>query len=431
MRARFQAWLEELGDQFWLRPAVLVLTCLMLAQGAIWLESTALGDSGPKAWGYSGGAEGARTLLSAVASSAIGVAGTIFSITIAALSLASGQMGPRLLRNFIRDGRNQLALGVFVGTFAYALVVLRTVRTVEEQAFVPHAAVTGAIVLALACVATLVWFVHHVATSINVETVVDSIHADFVHALKVTALDAPGLTPIDPDGPGEPVSASSSAYLQAVDARALADWAAEVDAVVRLRARPGDYVPPGQPVADVHPPREGARGALDRALAFGHQPTKLQDLEYAVRQLNEIAVRALSPGTNDPFTAGSVIERFGDVLCRLASRHLPTGVTARDGTVRVLVPVTGYRGLCDAMFHTIRQSAEGSAFVLIRLIDVLTKVVEVERAVDRVAVLRDHAALARETATASLKDRAALADLEERWARFEAVLDGCPTPSRR
>lgn len=150
MKARLQAWLEALGDQFWLRPAVIILLCIVAAEGGVLIEVARPfhgADSSAGPWGYSGGAESAQALLGAVASSSIGVASTIFSITIAALSLASAQMGPRLLRNFIRDSLNQMALGIFVGTFAYALVVLRTVRTEQEGAFIPHGAVTGAIVL--------------------------------------------------------------------------------------------------------------------------------------------------------------------------------------------------------------------------------------------------------------------------------------------
>lgn len=129
--------LEALGDAFWLRPAILVLLGLILGEGAVWTEQWDWTRSLlPAGWLYAGGEAGARALLGAIATSTIGVAGTTFSITVAALSLASGQMGPRLLRNFVRDAGNQVALGVFLGTFVYALVVLRTVRSVEEGAFV-------------------------------------------------------------------------------------------------------------------------------------------------------------------------------------------------------------------------------------------------------------------------------------------------------
>jgi uncharacterized membrane protein len=374
MRTRLRTWLEVISDQFWLRPALLVLLCIALAQCAVWVDANDVFDSanssdGP--WGYSGGAEGARVLLGSVASSSIGVASTIFSITIAALSLASGQMGPRLLRNFVRDGRNQLALGIFLGTFSYSLIVLRAVRTEQEGAFVPHAAVTGAILLALICVATLVWFVHHIATSINVEKVVDAVHEDLVKALESTTSKEPGFSPVS-FPPGQTVGVSASNYLQAIDLHELADWAAKTRTKIRLRVKPGDFVPRGLPVAEMTPLRNDAPKALARSLTFGHQPAAVQDVEYSVRQLTEVAVRALSPGINDPFTAGSVLERLGDALCRIAMRSLPTGAISRDGHIVLLYPVTDYKGLCDAMFHAIRQNASTSAYVLIRLLDVLT-----------------------------------------------------------
>ncbi|KQT15348.1 formate C-acetyltransferase glycine radical [Methylobacterium sp. Leaf399] len=418
MNARVRAWLEILGDQFWLRPASIVLACLALGQIAVWLETARVAGydaSSPDAnWGYSGGAQGARALLSAVASSVIGVAGTTFSITIAALSLASGQMGPRLLRNFTRDARNQIVLGIFLGTFAYALIVLRTVRTVEETSFVPHLAVTGAIVLAMLSVATLVWFVHHIATSINVETVVDAVHRDLCEAVADRSLVAPGL-PVPAQGPpGLAVATPASGYLQAVNAERLADWAHRRGVVVRLRVRPGDYVPTGLPLAEVSASVEGIEEALARALTFGRRPAALQDLEFSVRQLSEIAVRALSPGINDPFTAVSVVAHMGDALCRLASRHLPTGVLARQGRIALIHPVTDYGGLCDAMFHLIRQNAAGSPYVLGYMLDVLGRVAHVEGSPSRVKELLRHADLVIAAARRDVAEPADLADLEQR-----------------
>lgn len=427
MTSRVRAWLETLGDQFWLRPAVVVLACLGLGQFAVWLETAHLAGydaSSPEAnWGYSGGAEGARALLSAVASTTIGVAGTTFSITIAALSLASGQMGPRLLRNFIRDGRNQVVLGIFLGTFAYALIVLRTVRTVQETPFVPHLAVTGAIVLAMVSVATLVWFVHHIATSINVETVVDAVHQDLCKAVRERTLDAAGIPAPTDDPVGSPAAVPGSGYLQALDAERLADWAHENRVVVRLGVRPGDYVPMGLPLARVSARVEGVEDALARVLTFGRRPAALQDIEFPVRQLTEIAVRALSPGINDPFTAGSVVDHFGDTLCRLAPRHLPTGVHERDGRIVLVHPATDYDGLCDSMFHMIRQNAAGSAHVLGRMLDVLTRVARVERSPGRVEELRRHADLVVAAARRDVADPADLEDLVARHRSFGIAVE--------
>lgn len=425
MSARIRAWMEALGDQFWLRPALIVMGCIGLAQFAIWLETARIAgydaSSSEANWAWTGGAEGARALLSAVASSTIGVAGTTFSITIAALSLASNQMGPRLLRNFVRDARNQAVLGTFLGTFAYALVVLRTVRTVEEQPFVPHFAVSGAIFLALVCIGTLVWFVHHIATSINVETVIDAVHRDLCEAVQKQTLDAPDLRRPH-DGPGgDAIGSAAGGYLQAVDTASLVEWAKENRVVLTLRVRPGDYVPRGFPVAFLSARVDGADDAVAQALAFGRRPAALQDLEYSVRQLVEIAVRALSPGINDPMTAGSVLDHLGDALCRIVPRHLPTGAGARDGRIVLVYPVTDYAGLCDAMFDLIRQNAAGSVYVLARLLDVLSRTAELERLPDRVAELRRHADLTLASARRDVADPGDLANLEERHRRFRRI----------
>ena len=193
--------LEALRDAFWPRPASLVLAGVVLGELAVWMQRAEVEvDLLPPGWLYAGGEVGARAVLSVIAASAIGVAGTTFSITVAALALASGQMGPRLLRNFIRDAGNQLALGVFLGTFAYALLVLRSVRGTEEGAYVPHLGVTGGLALAPLRVAALVWFVHHIAVGINVDTVIAVVHEDLRATMRRTTLAA--ADPPSPPAPG-------------------------------------------------------------------------------------------------------------------------------------------------------------------------------------------------------------------------------------
>ena len=270
-------------------------------------------------WLYGGGESGARALLGAIASSTIGVAGTVFSITVAALTLASSQMGPRLLRNFMRDRGNQLTLGVFLGTFSYALIVLRTVRGEATGGFVPHLALTLGTLLAFTCVGVLVYFVHHVASRINVDTVIDLVGRDLRHAMATLTIDAP-----DPEPPpasrwhgGGVVTAGEGGYLQQLEERALAGWAVGQGTAVRLLVRPGSFVFPGVPIAIVSPPDAGAEAAVRGAMALGPDRLVSADLESPVRQLAEVAVRALSPGINDPRTAIGVLDRFGEGLCEL------------------------------------------------------------------------------------------------------------------
>ncbi len=423
MSGTLRQWLEALGDIFWIRPALLVLGGVVLGELAVLVEQAdVVVPWVPDGWIYNGGESGARAMLGAVASSTIGVAGTTFSITVAALSLASGQMGPRLLRNFIRDPGNQYALGIFLGTFAYALVVLRTVRSVDEVAFVPHLAVSGALVLALLCVATLVWFVHHVASGINVETVIDLVHVELDAAIERLCPERAEeeVSAVRPRG--EAVTLDGHGYLRAVDVAGLADWAAAQGAVVVLLVKPGDYVFTGAAVAEVEGGRDGAAAAR-AALALGARQAAAEDLEFAVRQLVEVAVRALSPGINDPFTAMAVLDRLGASLCEVARRQLPGRTVVRGGRVVLFRRVTDYAGLTDAMFHMIRQSAIGSPAVLIRMVEVLGQVTAVEGRAERRMELGRHAALALAAGRVGIADPADLAALQGRaatLARFSA-----------
>jgi uncharacterized membrane protein len=419
--------METLGDIFWIRPALLVLGGVVLGQAVVLAEQTGTKLPWvPEGWVYTGGEAGARSLLGAVASSTIGVAGTTFSITVAALSLASGQMGPRLLRNFVRDSGNQYALGIFLGTFAYALVVLRTVRSVEEVAFVPHLGVTGALLLALLCVATLVWFVHHVATGINVETVIEVVHAELSEAINRLDPGQPATIASSDPPRGAAVTLAERGYLRAVDEDRLADWAEEAGAILVLLVRPGDYLFPGAPVAELVRGREGsdAERVIRDAVTVGSRQAAAQDLEFAVRQLVEIALRALSPGINDPFTAIAVLDRLGAALCEIAPRHLPGSTVERGGRVVLHRQVTDYAGLCDAMFHMIRQNASGSPAVLIRLLDTLRRVIAIETRVERRAELLRHAELAMAAGRLGIEAPADISALEAHHAAVSEPASG-------
>ncbi len=422
MSGVLREWLEALGDIFWIRPALLVAGLVVLGEMAVLAEHAELRLRWmPQGWIFNGGEAGARALLGAVASSMIGVAGTTFSITVAALSLASGQMGPRLLRNFMRDPGNQYALGIFLGTFAYSLVLLRTVRSVDEVGFVPHLGVSGALLLALLCVATLVWFVHHVAAGINVETVIDMVSADLGEAIGRLSAEQAEAGPRVVVPVGREVRLDARGYLRAVDEAGLAAWAAGQGVVVVLLVKPGDYVFPGGAVAEVAGElAEGAgadaEAAVRDALTLGARQAAAQDLEFAVRQLVEVAVRALSPGINDPFTAIAVLDRLGAALCEVAPRHLLDETVAHEGRVVLFRRVTDYAGLVDAMFNMIRQNAAGSPAVLIRMAEVLGRVMAVETQPARRRELARHAELALAAGRGGFAEASDLATLSARVA---------------
>ncbi len=423
--------LAFLVDAFWLIPGLMVCAGILGALALIEVDKSGmLPDSLLQSrWLYNGGGTGARTLLGAVASSTIGVAGTVFSITIAALSLAAGQMGPRLLRNFTHDRGNQVTLGAFLATFSYALMVLRSVRTQEEGAFVPHLSLSVSILLAFWCVAMLVYFVGHMASRINVDTVVELVSEDVRSAImRLTSQDElPATPPDDFWADALPVTDDRRGYLQHLDQAALADWAAQRNTAIKLLVRPGDYVFPGAPIAVVKPLTGGVgeiHEAIKSSTGLSGERTSSADLEYTIRQLVEVALRALSPGINDPLTAISVLDRLGASLCDMVGRCLPTGVWLKDGKTSLVVPGVDYDGLADAMFHMIRQNAAGSVAVMIRMIDVLAAVASCEPRPDRHATLARHAKLVVDDARRTVGNSSDLHDLLGRLTRFEAVRAG-------
>ncbi|MFT4278501.1 MAG: DUF2254 domain-containing protein [Rhodopseudomonas sp.] len=422
MTARLRKLIDDIAGSFWVVPALLVIAGVVGAWGLVVIDSKGLVPEWSNGWLYNGGATGARTLLGAVASSTIGVAGTVFSITIAALSLAAGQMGPRLLRNFTRDRGNQITLGIFLGTFCYVLVVLRSVRVPDEGAFIPHLAVSVGIALAFVCVATLVYFVGHVSGRINVDTVIGLVSEDVRDVMRTLATDDSQPSPPPPAfwNGAVPIQDDRRGYLHQLDEEGLANWACEHDTAIRMLVRPGDYVFPGAPIAMIKPPREEAAEAIRNATALSPQRNSSTDLLFAVRQLVEVSVRALSPGINDPHTAISVLDRLGSALCDMEPLRLQTGVSTKDDRIVLVVPHVRYDELVGAMFHMIRQNAAGKPSVLIRMIEVMTWVVSCERDPARMEAVRKHADLVMRDAE---RDVGSPSDLNDICVRHAAFVD--------
>ena len=420
--------LRELTRQFWFIPAVMTLLALLLAQVGINVEEQ-YGVSAKLIFVYGGGETGARGLLGAIASSSIGVAGTVFAITIAALSYAAGSMGPRLLDNFTRDRGNQVTLGIFIATFAFTLYTLRIVQG-GNPPFVPHYNTTFSLLLAMACIGALVYYLAHVTRNINMTQVVNLLRNDMREALLNATQqkdgDQSGQYPAPPeafwDG-GESLRSPRGGYLQLLDSELLLTKAIKADTALRLFVRPGDYVFPHSIIAVGVPclPAD-----IMDALTLGDNRTTGQDMEYSVRQLAEVAARALSPGVNDPVTAIDVIDRFGDALCSLQDRRWPDGIFYRDNVLRLIVPVTDFAGLVAGMFNMIRQYGKGSPGVMIRLLEVLRTVMSClqEDDSERRELLGFHADLVREDALANIDNSGDRADIEECYRKLRELLRG-------
>lgn len=404
---------ERTRTSYWFVPAVMTLGTIGLALGLGALdEAMQAHEYTAPTWLWTGGPEGARMLLGTVAGALITVASTVFSITIVALTLASNTFGPRLLRNFMRDRGNQVVLGAFTSTFVYCLLVLRSVRGGEDAPFVPHVSITVALALVLVNVGVLIFFIHHVAMSIQADQVIAVASRDLDRAIGeflASAGEASGPNgsdrpaardedqgELDVQGPGLPLTVGRSGYLQAIDEDRLLAALTGRQAVARLAFRPGQFIVEGAELARIWLPAPGdelderCAGALRETFLIEDRRTPMQDLEFSINQLVEIAARALSPGINDPFTAATCIDWLGEGLCKLAARPLPDA-RRRDesGALRIVGCPFTFEGLIDAALDPMRQNAARMPYVLIRLMDgLLTLASRARTPAARAAVLR-------------------------------------------
>lgn len=386
LRSMLSILREQLTSSYWFLPALMALGAIALALSMLRLDGEVKQHQIQRlALVYSGGSDGARAVLSAIATSMMSVAGTVFSISITTLTLASQQFGPRLLTNFMRDRGNQVTLGTFLATFLYCLMVLRTV-TGQNQGMVPHLAVTMAVGLALASCGVLVFFIHHVATSIRANSLIATVAADL-------AAGAERLFPArvgQPQGRGESVfpeqfekaaiavRTETDGYLQRIDSESLLALVTKHDLLLRIDVHPGDYQMRCDPILLVSPAERmtaGLRKDLLKSFRFGSERSHAQDLGASITQLVEIAVRSLS-SNQVPQTAEQCLDRLGSGLATLADRRLPSPARYdQHGTLRILVRPYSYDSILNTCFDPIRQNGAANTRIMLHLLCVITRVV--------------------------------------------------------
>ncbi|MEO7727369.1 MAG: DUF2254 domain-containing protein [Burkholderiales bacterium] len=433
----------RIRSSFWFLPSLMAGAAVVLAFATVALdrEVTESWLRGLE-WVYSGGAEGASAVLQTIAGSMITIAGVVFSLTLVALSLASSQFGPRLLRNFMRDTTNQLVLGTFIATFLYCMLVLRTIRRAEEDIFVPHLSVSLGVLFAIASLWVLIYFIHHVSVSIQADEIVARVGKELIEGIErlfpeQLGRDGP-LPPSDAQSNPDPmpaafdrearaVGAEEDGYLQFIDAEALMAAATKENVLVRVELRPGHYVVKDSPVVRVWPGSRLTDELAERVKAcfvLDTQRTPVQDIEFSVDQLVEIAARALSPGINDPFTAITCVDRLGSALCRLAQREMPAPYRFdRKNQLRIVAPAITFEGIVDAAFNQIRQHSRANAAVAIRLLETILVVAGfVHREEDREA-LRRHARMIVSGAREGLPEAEDRRAVEARYLAASRMLD--------
>jgi uncharacterized membrane protein len=428
---------EALRTTLWVVPALLCLAAVALFAVTYTVDrldfenhihlSSLLSASSPDA---------ARTVLGIIAGSLITVTGVLFSVMIVAFTLASQQFGPRMLRNFIRDFGTQFSLGTYVASFVFAVLTLGSVGASSDGTFVPRLSIAVTELLLLVDTGVLIYFVHHIAVSIQLQEVMASISRDLRQAIDVQfpvagdPLPAAGPelaenTRRRMEGVSATVPATTSGYLQFVRREELIAIAANTDSIIELLYRPGHFVTAGLPLARVWPASQAAAvsAALARAHVSGAYRTLTQDPVFPVDQLVEIAIRALSSAVNDTFTALTCIDWLADALCRISSREAPQTLHCDyAGVPRLIERPPDFARIVNRAVDKIRQAGGDMPAVAIRQIDALTRVLPYTRSADQRDVLARQAMLCHRAARA-IVDPDDFRDVERRYEEFVHVLE--------
>lgn len=417
---RLRALWLNVNASLWFVPTLMVTAAILLAFALVFLDAGIKHDWLPDyPLLFGAGSDGARGMLTAIAGSMVTVAALIFSLTLSTLAQVSSQYTSRVLRNFMRDRANQVVLGFFVSIFVYCLIVLRTIRGGDEGGFIPSLAVLMGLVLALVSIGVLIFFIHHMATSIQASNIIR-------HATEETQKAIGRLFPeelaeqADPEQAqkllrqaGElcwlPVPARATGYVQSLDEEGLLTLAGKLAGVVRMEHGIGGFVARGAALVSVARYDEAAvvlteelAEQVSRCFSLGPQRTTEQDASFGLRQIVDIALKALSPGVNDTTTAIMGIDHLGALLAQLADRHFQQPLRADQAWVRIIAVRPTFGKYVATAFDQIRLSADGNVAVYLRLLTALATIGQRTHAAERRQALRQQADLIAEAARRTL-----------------------------
>jgi len=430
---------RDINASLWFVPTLMVAGAMALAYGLVKLDMRI--DHGwvkdyPLLFGA--GASGARGVLTAIAGSMMTVASLGFSLTLSTLGQVSSQYTSRVLRNFMSSRVNQVVLGSFVSIFVYCLLVLRTIRDGDEGGFIPPLAVTGGLILAVLSIGVLIYFIHHIASIMQASFIIGSVADETEAAIQRLFPQELGTAASEPaqqalfDKADEltwvPVPAAATGYVQTINEEGLLTLARRLGGVVRMAHGVGSFVAQGSVLASVARYDTAEPLALpDKLLAelndqfsIGRQRTTEQDAGFGVRQLVDIALKALSPGINDTSTAVMCIDYLGALVASLAARRFADPLRTDDGgPVRVITVQPSFTTFVNTAFDQVLTAGEGDTAVYLRLLAALDTAASRTQVPARRAVLLAQATRVAGAATQAL---ATAYDRDQVQARAREVL---------
>ena len=417
---------DRLRSSFWFVPGLMTVGAFAAALIMLWVDTTPW-NTGVFWWMASSpaGEDGARLVLSTIAGSMMTVASLVFSMTLIALTLAAGNIGPRLIERFMDNRINQIALGLFLATFVYSLLVLRAI-TGGDTPFIPHLSISFAMLMALLSFGWLIVFIHDMASSIQVDNVIARVGDELSDSFRQLAKQHPDaiLVSTDEPMPGTPIRAGRSGYIQAIDPKTLLEFAEDRDVIVQMQKRPGHFVIPSSIIAHVVGPGDEDVGETMRsAMVLGPKRTATQDSTFSIDLIVEIAARALSPGINDFYTALACVDHLAAALDIALERGLPgNGFQDKNGRLRLVLDPITIDGLLDTAFHPLRRAGCTNVSVTVRLLDSLTMLAEGRQGQTAMAAIERHGNLIHQAAIAHSLDDCDRQTVDERYAILKAKL---------
>lgn len=409
VQLRLRAFWDDLQSSLWYRPALYTLLAILLALLNPYIDQITEWQF------YSFGADNARAVLSAIASSMLTVVTLTFSILMVSFTLASQQFSPRLLRTFTRDRTSQHVLGLQIGTFLYSLLVMVRINDVGAIIFVPLLSVLGAIGFSLLGIAAFIYFIDHISRSIRVNYIIANIGEQTVALLHdAQPLQLIGYQQNSPTPPlvlsqtAAPVMATHAGYIQGIAVARLVAVAQTHDLVIELTCMTGDFVVAGRPLLQVFPVEKLSSELAETLLNqfdIGTERTMFEDLLFGIRQLVDIALKALSPAVNDPTTAINCLDYLTNILVQ-AAQHSDDRAYLRDaeGTLRLLARRVNFATMVELAFNQIRHYGCGDVLVDIRMIDALTEIATVTNDPQRLALLWQHVSMVSRNADRKLDE---------------------------
>lgn len=436
-----QLW-SNLQSSFWFTPSLIVLLSAAFAVAMIDADSAG-SDQWLAEWPrlFGAGAEGARGMMSTIAGSMMTVVGVTFSMILVVLALASSQYTSRILRNFTRSRVTQVVLGIFAGIFTYCLIVLRTIRSGDEGAFVPSLAVFFGFVLALGGVGALMFFIHHIASSIQASSIISSVAEETIAVIDRLFPEKLGQGPCEDDDDQtlstlsgrnwRAVRASQSGYIQSVNNAALLRLARERKTIVRMERGIGDFVVRNTPLASLalqDPPDQETIAALQETFSISSYRTVEQDAAFGIRQIVDMALKALSPGINDTTTAVMCVDYLTAIMAKLAPRQIPSSHRYEEGELRVIAKGPNFESLLDEAFDQIRCNAIGNVAIMLRMLGALQTIASMTDSPSRRRALLEQLQWITELAERTIESAHDRARINAQIARVREALeaDGYP-----